>query len=333
MSASNPVLVEVTRGGAVESEHRGRAVVMRSSGSILWSVGDIDALTYPRSAIKAFQAMPMVASGAVDALAISDEELALCCGSHNGEPRHTAVADRFLQRLGLQSSVFECGSHWPMGQQATLDLAWNHRTPDARHNNCSGKHLGMLALAMHESWPLNGYVDPEHPVQQAIRHCIETCSDVTLDGAPLSPDGCTAPTWAMPLRSLALGYARFSAPESQPAPYQHAAQRLYTAVTQHPFLVAGTQRYCTEVMAALGDQVFLKVGAEGVYVGSIPSLKLGIAIKMDSGSSPAAEVAMSAVLLRLGLAVPGAWQAPEIRNRNDLVTGCTRPVNNAFAAL
>lgn len=123
MSPYNPVLVEVTRSDAVESEHRGRALVINSQGEVLWSVGDIDAQTYPRSAIKAFQALPMMASGAADATALSDEELALCCASHNGEARHVEVADRFLRRLGLEEPAFECGSHWPMGQQATIDLA------------------------------------------------------------------------------------------------------------------------------------------------------------------------------------------------------------------
>lgn len=333
MSPYNPVLVEVSRSDAVESEHRGRALVMSSEGAVLWSTGDTDALTYPRSAIKAFQALPMTASGAADSKVLSDEELALCCASHNGEARHIEVADRFLRRLGLEEAAFECGTHWPMGQQATIDLAWQQHKPDARHNNCSGKHLGMLALAVHEGWPVEGYVKPEYPVQQAIRRCIEECCDTSLEGLPLSPDGCTAPTWAMPLHRLALGFARFADPEQLPERYRDGAQRLYKAVVKHPFMVAGTDRYCSEVMAALGDKAFLKVGAEGVYVASIPSLKVGVAIKMDSGSAPAAEVAMSAILMKLGLEVPAKWQAPEVRNRNDILTGHMRPVTGAFEGI
>jgi L-asparaginase II len=304
---------------------------MNSQGDTLWSVGDVDALTYPRSAIKAFQALPMLASGAADALALGDEELALCCASHNGEARHIDIADRFLRRLNLTEPAFECGSHWPMGQQATIDLAWQHQRPDARHNNCSGKHLGMLALAAHSGWPIEGYVQPEHPVQQAIKHCIEQCCDTTLDTAPIAPDGCTAPTWAMPLHRLALGFARFADPQRLPAPYQDGARRLYQAVVKHPFLVAGTDRYCSDVMAALGDRAFLKVGAEGVYIAAIPSLKLGVAVKIDTGSMPAAEVAMSAILSQLGLDIPTHWQTPEIRNRNQLLTGHMRPKQSEFS--
>lgn len=333
MPSANPTLVHITRGGAVESQHRGRALVMRSTGDVLWSVGDVDELTYPRSAIKAFQALPMVASGAVEALGISDEELALCCASHNGETRHTAVADAFLHRLNLSVPAFECGTHWPSHQQATIDLAWQHQKPDARHNNCSGKHLGMLALAKHNGWPTEGYVQPQHPVQQAIKTCIETCCDTTLDGAPLSPDGCTAPTWAMPLHRLALGFARFADPEQLPSEFQAAARTLHRAATQHPFFVAGTERYCTEVMAALADQAFLKVGAEGVYIAALPTLKLGVAIKMDSGSAPAAEVAMSAILTKLGFQVPEKWRSVALRNRNDILTGAIAPVDAAFSGL
>lgn len=333
MHNTNPVLVKITRGGVVESEHRGRALVMSSAGETLWSVGDVDELTYPRSSIKAFQALPMLASGAADALGLDDEELALCCASHNGEARHTTVADRFLAKLDLATDDFECGTHWPLGQQATIDLAWSRHRPDARHNNCSGKHLGMLALAVHNGWPSAGYVQPDHPVQGAIRDCIEQCCDARLDGAPLSPDGCTAPTWAMPLHRLALGFARFAAPEHLPAAYRDGARRLHAAATRHPFMVAGSERYCSAVMAELGEKAFLKVGAEGVYIAALPELGLGVALKMDSGSAPAAEVALSAILDRLGLAVPARWARPEVRNRNDLVTGEVRPAEAAFTAL
>ncbi|PTY35994.1 hypothetical protein BGP77_01325 [Saccharospirillum sp. MSK14-1] len=331
--SNNPVLVQVIRGGAVESEHRGRALVMTSAGQTLWSLGDVDTPTYPRSAIKAFQALPMLASGAHQAFELDDEELALCCASHNGEPEHTAVADRFLGKLGLAAADFECGLQWPSDQQAFINLAWQHAQPDGRHNNCSGKHLGMLALARHQGWPTAGYVSVDHPVQQAIRTCFEHCCDVELTGVPLSPDGCTAPTWAMPLHRLALGFARFADPQTLPEPYRDGARRLHQAATKHPFMVGGSNRFCTEAMQALGDQAFLKIGAEGVYIAALPELKLGVALKMDSGSADAAEVAMAAILKQLNLALPERWQQPPIRNRNGLVTGQWQPVTEAFSGL
>ncbi|WP_151704717.1 asparaginase [Nitrincola alkalilacustris] len=333
MFESNPVLVNVMRGGVVESRHRGRIVIMSSSGERIWAVGDVNELTYPRSAIKAFQSLPMVASGAADHFGFTDEELALTCASHNGEVEHTQTVDRMLQKMSLAEPDLECGKHWPMAPQATIDLAWAHEKPSACHNNCSGKHAGMLALGRHLGCELQGYVSTDHPVQQEIRRCIELCCSTTLQGMPVAPDGCTAPTWAMALDRLALGFARFADPEQLPESYRVAAARLYQACTKHPFYVAGTQRYCSDVMAELKGRVFLKVGAEGVYIAAVPELKLGVALKIDSGSMEMAEVAISQVLSSLGLPISSERLAPEIRNRNQLVTGEIRPVLDNYKGI
>lgn len=333
MKRPNPILMEVTRGEQVESEHRGRAVMMRSTGERLWSVGDVDDMTYPRSAIKAFQALPMVASGAAEHFDFTEAELALTCASHNGETEHIKTVEGMLAKVNATEADLECGHHWPMAEQATVALAWEHQTPDARHNNCSGKHAGMLALARQNGWDTQGYVEPGHKVQQAIRECIERCCETSLEQAPLSPDGCTAPTWAMPLHRLALGFARFGDPDQLPQEYRSAAQRLYQAAVREPFFVAGSQRYCSEVMQALEGRVFLKVGAEGVYIAAIPEFRVGIAVKIDSGFAEAAEVALSEILHRLGLPLARRWREPEIRNRNGIITGVNRPHTNSFETL
>ncbi|MGQ9425602.1 asparaginase [Gilvimarinus sp. F26214L] len=330
MSSNNPILVEVIRGGAVESTHRGRALVMRSDGETLWSVGDIDELTYPRSSLKAFQALPMVASGAADTFGLDDVDLALACASHNGEAQHATRVAAVLSKLGLGVADLECGHHWPMGEQATVDLAWQQQNPDALHNNCSGKHAAMLAFALQKQWDHKGYVQADHPVQQAIRTCVEQCCDVDLSHAPESPDGCSAPIWAMPLHRLALGFARFGDPEQLPAEYQEAARRLYQAAVNEPFYVAGTGRYCSQVMEELKGRVFLKVGAEGVYIASIPEWRLGVALKIDSGAKEAAEVALSEILHRLGLPIEDKQRRPPICNRNGWTTGETRPASESF---
>jgi L-asparaginase II len=330
MSFDNPTLVEVFRGGAVESTHSGRALAMRSDGEILWSVGDIDQLTYPRSSLKAFQALPMVASGAVEHFGLNDIDLALACASHNGEAQQVEGVKAFLTKIGMDVADLECGHHWPSNEQATLELAGQHGKPNACHNNCSGKHAGMLALARHQQWNTNGYVQADHPVQQAIRACIERCFDVDLTGAPVSPDGCSAPIWAMPLHRLALGFARFADPSQLPAEYREAAHRLYHAGVNQPFYVAGTDRYCTQVMEELNGRAFLKVGAEGVYIASIPEWRLGIAVKIDSGSKAAVEVALSEILYRLGLPIGNEHRRPVIRNRNGWTTGEVRPSSECF---
>lgn len=330
MVAGNPTLVEVIRGGQLESAHRGRALVMRSDGDILWSVGDVNELTYPRSALKAFQALPMVASGAVDKFELDDIDLALTCASHSGETQQVVQVNNLLAKIGLGVTDLECGLHWPMGEKATVDLAWQQRQPDASHNNCSGKHAGMLAFARHQGWDLRGYVETDHPVQQAIRVCIERCFDVDLSHAPISPDGCSAPVWAMPLHRLALGFARFADPSQLPEEYQSAAAPLYNAAVKQPFYVAGTDRYCTQVMTELNGRAFLKVGAEGVYIASIPEWRIGVALKIDSGSQLAAEVALSEILHRLGLPIRSEHRKPITYNRNGWRTGETRPSSEAF---
>lgn len=330
MSSDNPALVEVIRGGAVESVHSGRALVMRSDGEILWSIGDVEQLTFPRSSLKAFQAMPMVASGAVQTFGLDDVDLALACASHNGEAQHVSRVNDFLAKIGASIANLECGHHWPMGEQAALALAGQHGKPDACHHNCSGKHAGMLALARQKGWDSKGYVQTEHPVQQAIRDCIERCFDVSLADAPISPDGCSAPIWAMPLHRLALGFARFADPSQLPAEYQQAALRLYQAAVNQPYFVAGTERYCTQVMEELKGRAFLKVGAEGVYIAAIPEWKLGIALKIDSGATAAAEVALSEIMGRLGLPISAEHRRPAIRNRNGWTTGETRGADGPF---
>ncbi|MCL6416576.1 asparaginase [Aestuariirhabdus sp. Z084] len=318
---TNPTLVEVVRGDIVESRHVGRAVVMDAQGQVRWSCGDIEELTYPRSALKAFQALPMVASGAADRYGFSDQQLALACASHNGEVSHHDCAAAMLEQLTLDAEDLECGWHWPMSDVATRELVAQGITPDALHNNCSGKHCGMLALASHQGWPTRGYVELDHPVQQSIRKAIEVCWGVDLERAPVALDGCSAPIWAVPLRALAQGFARLAAPASLPDQYQAAATRLLNACLQHPWYVAGSDRFCSRLMTELGDQVFVKLGAEGVYVAAIPSRALGVAVKVDSGDIKAVEVAIANVLARLGLPVSGAFTRPDIRNRKQRLTG------------
>ncbi|WP_426415266.1 asparaginase [Aestuariirhabdus sp. LZHN29] len=322
---ANPVLVEVMRGGIVESRHRGRAVVVDASGAVRWHCGDIEELTFPRSALKAFQALPLVASGAADHYGFSDQQLALCCASHSGEANHHDCAAAMLKQLALAEKDLECGWHWPMNDAASRALVAQGLTPGVLHNNCSGKHCGMLALARYKGWPTEGYVDPAHPVQQAIREAIEACWEVDLAGAPVALDGCSAPIWAVPLRVLAQGFGRLGAPGQLPEAYREAATRLLRACMQHPHYVAGSERFCSRLMTELGTQVFVKLGAEGVYVASIPGRQLGIAVKIDSGDVPAVEVAIASLLAQLGVEVPRHFTHPSIRNRRQRLSGHYRP--------
>lgn len=297
----NPVLVEVTRGDEVESRHRGAVAILDAGGAVIAEWGDIGRPVYPRSAIKPLQALGLLESGAAEAFGVSDEELALACASHNGEARPVALVRAWLARIGLCESDLECGAHPPIGNQAGEALLRAGADPGACHNNCSGKHVGMLTTARHLGVPSMGYIDADHPIQVAIRETLTELSDCDLSLAPVGTDGCGIPTYAMPLRNLALAMARFAEPEALSSPRRDAAGRIQAAMAAHPFMVAGTGRFCGAVVEATGGAVLVKTGAEGVFTGAIPVRGLGFALKIDDGAKRASEVATAAVLRYLSL--------------------------------
>ncbi len=294
----NPVLVEVTRGEVVESRHRGAVCVMDADGAMVLELGDIDRPVFPRSAVKAIQALPLIESGAAARFGLTDEEIALACASHSGEPRHAGAAASMLRKAGLDASCLECGAHWPMGDKAARALAAEGGTPSALHNNCSGKHSGFVCLACEAGEDPKGYVQPGHFVQREVRGALEAVTGARHDAHLRGTDGCSIPTYAVPLRALALGFARFGTGHGLPAERAKAAERIRRAVAAAPFFVAGTDRFDTLLMERLGARAFVKTGAEGVYCAALPEVGLGVAIKCDDGQARAAEAAMAAVILR-----------------------------------
>ncbi|AOX18365.1 asparaginase [Kozakia baliensis] len=297
------VLAEVTRGGRVESFHIGRAVVTDGRGEVVWSCGDVVSPVFPRSTVKALLALPLVESGAAARLGLTDAELALACASHGGEPLHAETASNMLERVGRDVDCLECGTHWPTYTEAAYDLAARHARPSALHNNCSGKHAGLICLACDQGIDPQGYVQPFHPVQRQVTEALEI-----LTGAPHTADyrgvdGCSMPTYAIPLKALARGFARFGSGEGLSGGQNDAARQLREAVAAKPFMVAGSGRFDTRLMNHFGTRVFCKMGAEGMMVASVPQLGLGIAIKTDDGANRAAEVALAALLQRFGHAI------------------------------
>lgn len=298
MSALTPVAVEVWRGVRVESRHRVALAVVDTAGRALLEIGDALQAVYPRSAVKPLQALPLVESGAADAMGLSEKELALACASHGGEPVHVEAVGAWLQRLGLDDRALACGPHPPTFQAAAARLIREGRAPRRIHNNCSGKHTAMLALARHLGAPLEGYELPDHPVQQGILKVIAELTDGEVLPQP-GVDGCSIPSFALPLRALALAYARFATPGALPPARAAAAQRIAQAMHRHPTMVAGSGRCCTAVLRAL-PRVLVKTGAEGVFIAAIPARGIGIALKAEDGATRAAEVALLAALQALG---------------------------------
>jgi L-asparaginase II len=291
--------------GAVESVHRGALVVVDGDGHTLLAIGDVDRPVFGRSAVKGLQALPLVASGAADDWSLSNAELALACASHGGEPSHVATAAGLLARLGLDETVLECGAHAPMHADSANALVREGRLFSSLNNNCSGKHSGFVCLGcllarqagVEPRAFLRAYVEPGHLVMREVASAMSAATDVDVEKAPRGRDGCSIPTYALPLRNLALGFARFGSGVGLSPSHAAAAARLRRAVAAEPFMVAGSGRFDTRVMVALGERVFCKVGAEGVYCAALPERGWGVAIKVDDGNNArAVEVAMAAVL-------------------------------------
>jgi L-asparaginase II len=325
----NPVLVEMLRGSMVESRHRGAIAIVDADGATVLAIGDVTVPVFPRSAVKALQALPLVESGAADRYGFGVEELALACSSHSGEEGHLAVASRMLAKASLDASALSCGAHWPMNQAAACALA-RTGSPTVLHNNCSGKHAGFLCVACAQGIDHTGYWQPDHPVQQSVRGVLEDLTGAVLPADRRGIDGCSVPTWAIPLKCLAYAFAKFGSGHRLSRERAAAAARLRAACSQKPWHVAGTGRFCTEIMALFGARVFVKTGAEGMYCGALPEQALGIAIKCDDGGGRAAEAIMAAVIARflpLGpaeRATLAPFVRPVLRNWNGFEVGVSR---------
>ncbi len=296
---SNPILIEVTRGNLVESRHRGRAAVVDADGATVLALGDVAAPVFPRSAVKALQALVLVEMGGADRYGLDDAALALACASHGGEPAHVATAEGMLAAAGLDASALECGTHWPSHQPSALALARAGQTASAIHNNCSGKHSGFLCAACAMGVETRNYVAPEHPVQREVKAVLEGMTGARIPDERRAIDGCSVPTWALPLDALAHGFARFATGRELGEKRAKAAERLRAACAAKPWFVSGTGRFSSEIMGHFGARVFVKGGAEGVYCGALPELGYGIAIKCDDGQGRCAEAVMAALIERL----------------------------------
>jgi L-asparaginase II len=328
---SNPVIAEALRGDRVESVHRGAGAVVDAGGTIVMAFGDIERPVYPRSAIKALQALPLLESGAADRLGLTPKEIALACASHSGEEDHVATALAMLAKAGRDESVLECGVHWPLGEAAARALVRLGRTPNALHNNCSGKHAGFVCLACAEGVDPRGYIAPDHPVQREVAAAVAEMTKARLDEETRGIDGCSIPTYAIPLRALAFGFARFATGEGLARSRASAAARIRSAVATYPATVAGAGRFDTEVMTALGARAFTKTGAEGVFCAALPKRGLGLAVKADDGGARAAQVTVAALIQRFGgfdedvRAKLAPFVAQRLLNWNGVETGVLRP--------
>ena len=327
MQSHPSALVEVLRGKIVESQHSVCLVVCDGDGQVLFKMGEMGRPVYPRSAVKSFQAIAMVESGAAEQFAFTAEQIALACSSHNAEAVHTRAARSMLKQVGLTCGDLQCGCHNPMSPSATESLFRANEPLGPEHNNCSGKHAGFLAFARQIGVETKDYIQPDHPVQQEVAAILQALTDSPHTAANRAIDGCSIPTYAIALEAIAKAAARFATQTQMSASRAAAVQTILNACSDHPIMVAGTGRMCTRIMQVTGRRASVKVGAEGVYVAMFPELGLGAALKADDGQTRAAETLM-AELTRTVLQLDGAADQiladcanPSLKNHNQMVIG------------
>jgi L-asparaginase II len=327
-------LVEVKRGSITESRHRGHIAVVEPDGNIIASAGALNTVTFLRSSAKPLQAIPLLVTGAADRFGFTDREVALACASHNGEPIHTEVVLSMLRKIGLGPEALRCGVHEPYGVEAARELRERGEQPNALHNNCSGKHAGMLAVALHLGAPIDNYESPENPVQKAIADAVSQFSGVPVTDMAVGIDGCAAPIFGITVKAMALAYARLvSPPESFDKITRGACERIVRVMNASPELIGGTSdRLDTEIMRAAPGRVISKVGADGVYTAGIKPCKewpkgLGLAFKIEDGDDKIARPPVAIEALRqLGVLRDESLEAvakyaffPVCNRRGDLV--------------
>ncbi len=298
------ILAKVVRGATVESIHRGHLVIVDGDGQTIAALGDPDFVTFYRSSAKPFQAFPFLESGAAERFGFLESEIALACGSHSGEDYHVAAAAKMLERIGLSETDLRCGTHLPFDEKRAEEMIRSGQTPTQLHNNCSGKHIAMLAFAKHTGADLNDYEDLENPVQQEIFRVVSRFTDVAVEDIRIGIDGCAAPNFALPISAMAKSFARLVfPPKTFDADTREACRRIVSAMISYPQMIGGTGRLDTMLMTAAHGKLISKIGADGVYVaGVLPCERwkrgLGIAFKIEDGDDKRARAVVAVELLR-----------------------------------
>lgn len=320
------VVAKVYRSQMEESIHRGAWVIVDAEGKIAASQGDPYLRTYFRSAAKPIQAVPVVETTAAEHFGFTDAELAVMCASHSGEPEHISTVIAILNKLGLDYQALRCGVHPPRNQRSLETLIQSGKAPNQLHNNCSGKHAGMLALSLFHNWDLGRYTELDHPLQQMLLTYISEFCSIPQDQISLGIDGCGVPVYGMPIYNMALAWARLADPSKLGLQRAKAVRRITQAMRSHPHLVAGSLQFTTDLMQAYWKhEIAAKSGAEAVYCLALPDRGWGLALKIEDGSSRAVAPVVLAILDKLGYigdsTILERYRPLLIRNHRERVIG------------
>ncbi|HYG14421.1 MAG TPA: asparaginase [Bacteroidia bacterium] len=335
----NPILVETYRQGVLESFQRGVVCVVDREGEIIYSEGDVHQICYPRSAMKLLQVLPMLESGAMEHFDFTLEEIAVMCGSHNGEPEHQRVVTSILEKAGLTKDALRCGAQYPTDKETSNELIRKGQKPHAIHNNCSGKHAGFLAYCVYQGWSTEDYINPSHPAQQEILSTVAEMYKYPADKMVTALDGCSAPIFSVPVYNQALGYKNLVEPSNFPQSRQDACYTVIEAVSRYPHMVAGNKRYCTDMLQVCAPHIIGKTGAEGVYSLGLTVEKIGVAIKIDDGKQHAQYHVAQRFIEATGLFSEEQllplkhYERDEIKNFNKFITGELKTRDGLFDTL
>lgn len=257
--------------------------MVNAEGDVVFSVGDVNQVSFTRSALKLFQVIPLIEQNGQKEFGFTDEELAVMCGSHNAEPKHQKAVRSILAKIGLSEAALQCGPQPPSDRKTRKELQESGQKPDHIHNNCSGKHAGFLALCQLNGWSVNDYLSQDHPAQRLIKSLSAEMHQLQEADLVLGEDGCSAPIFGMSLYHQALGYKNLVSPHQFGDERVQACEKVVDLVANYPFMIAGTNRYCTEMMEQLAPEVIGKTGADGVYSLALPNLNMGACVKIDDG--------------------------------------------------
>lgn len=324
---SRPVEVIERRGGHIENRHQVHACIMDKKARLVDSWGDVDQIICPRSSLKLIQTLPLIESGAAAKFNLSDKDIAVACGSHNGEGIHVKQVSDWLERVGLDINDFECGTHWPTLRAAEHALVAKGHPASALHNNCSGKHAAMLSLCKYKGWPLAGYTKPDHPLQQMILSTLSEMAEYPKQNIAIVIDGCSAPNFFLPLSNIALMFSKFISGNGLSEQRFSACKTVFSAVGQYSEMVAGSKRFCSALARSSQGRIIGKTGACGNYIALAPESGHIIYAKVEDGHTRSAELTICRLLEKLGLMSDEMAQAlesyghPIEKNLRDIIIG------------
>jgi L-asparaginase II len=320
------ILVNVYRNNLIESIHRGDIAAVNEKGQNIFSFSNHEKITYWRSAAKPVQALPVVFSGAYEKYNLSEKELAVICSSHNGEQEHVDAVLSILDKIGLDESALLCGVHPPLHNKTARSIWRKGDEPRAVHNNCSGKHAGLLTLCKYYGWSINDYYKPEHPAQRLILETIAEVSTYSEEDIILGVDGCGVVVFGLPLIKMAYTYYCLANSDCLVPKYQEAAKLIVKSMEKYPEMIGGTDRFNTDLMKVTGNKLFAKMGAEGVFCLGIHD-KLGIAVKIEDGNFRAIPPVVIEILSQLNILSKeeeeklSKYHYPDIYNHHKKIVG------------